>query len=277
MRKLFIHNKGSLDLVPVIRTKEELFSTTVQNYNKSRKVTAIINTNFYDVTKAGLLDALSGDDPVPADATTPLGKVIYNGKHAIGVSEPLNFYIAYFKDRFPNEGGIYSAFSSGQGDPPSSCTCGIGGLGPLIINGLSYGKTNKYSSGAPKDAPSIGEPPPAAKKFLVQRSSAKFTAFAVNDAKYQSRIGKTCLGVGKDNICIFVQQHGDSGMSLDEVRDEFLSYGCQHAVFFDGSDSSLLFTDVDGFVVTQDHNKDETCVAGLAFHWVASSKKEPPK
>lgn len=75
---------GGFDMLPVIRTKEELFSSTVINiYNSNKKIEpnlVITNANFYDLSNSGKIDAFNGHDPVPASATTALGYVVENKK-----------------------------------------------------------------------------------------------------------------------------------------------------------------------------------------------------
>ncbi|MGE9759473.1 hypothetical protein [Pseudomonas sp. PDM20] len=278
--KRFIHNSGKLEINPIIRTETEFFSTTVLKENAKRRSSATINTNFYDISASGYISALKGHNPTPASETTFLGEIVSEGKIVGGKPEPLNFYIAHYKDRHKANIDLTTTFSTGQGNPPGDCSCGFGGLGPLIINGLPYGSINKYSSEAdslPESLrPIIGEPSTEAKKFLTQRSSAKFTSFSKNDSNYSARLGKTCLGIRSLDVCVYVQKHGDSGMSIEAVRDEMMALGCKHAVFFDGSDSSLLYTPESGFLVSQADAKDQTCIAGAAFYWHSEpSQREP--
>lgn len=62
------------------------------------------------------------------------------------------------------------------------------------------------------------------------------------------------------------------GKSISAVRDAFLAKGCGHAVFFDGSDSAMLFQNGE-FKVRQGEDKDETCVAGLGIKYNDGTKK----
>lgn len=61
-------------MLPLVRTKEELFSSTVINtynlYKKQELNLVITNANFYDLSNAGMIDAFNGHDPVPASETT---------------------------------------------------------------------------------------------------------------------------------------------------------------------------------------------------------------
>ena len=50
------------------RTAEELFSATVARAGSGMKV--VVNGNYYDVSRLGLVDALVGHDPVAASHTT---------------------------------------------------------------------------------------------------------------------------------------------------------------------------------------------------------------
>jgi hypothetical protein len=267
--KKFIHSQGKLLVRPVIRTKEEFFSTTVLTYLSTKKPSVVINGNFYDLTTSGYLDVMSGNDPVAADNTIPLGLVIQNGSKVAGNSAAQDFVIA-FNDYADISKSFLNAVKTGQGDPPLLAKwSGFGGLGPIIINGLPYGRQNKYSQGAPADAPPVGAPTADAKKYLTQRSSAKFSAFAARDSDSGNTLGKTCVGVSDTELLIFVQEDGVAGQSIESIRDEFLTHSCKHAVFFDGSDSSLM-AEKDAILAKQGPNKDESCTIGVAFFWLKS-------
>jgi hypothetical protein len=265
--KRFIHRQGRLLVRPLIRTKEEFFSSTVKNYMTQNKPTLVINGNFYDLTNAGLLDVLSGHDPVPAEETTPLGHIVVNGAHVAGSAAPQDFYIA-FKDLADISETFLNSVKSGQGNPPTTQSwTGFGGLGPLIINGLAYGRTNKYSKAPIENWPQVGPPPTEAQQFLVQRSSAKFTAFAARDNSSGGTLGKTCIGVSDKELIVYVQEDGSPGNSLESIRDELISLACKHAVFLDGSDSSML-AERAGTLAKQGPDKDESCTIGIAFYWL---------
>lgn len=265
--KKFIHNQGKLLIRPVIRTKEEFFSQTVLNYLSTKKPSVVINGNFYDLTRSGYIDVATGNDPVAADNTLPLGLVVQNGTKVSGTSAPQDFFIA-FSDYTDISKSMLNGVKTGQGDPPLLTKwTGFGGLGPIIIDGLPYGRHNKYSAGAPKAAPLVGPPPQEAKEFLTQRSSAKFSAFAARDAESGSMLGKTCVGVSPTELMIFVQEDGTTGQSLESIRDEFIQHSCHHAVFFDGSDSSLL-AEKNEILAKQGPNKDESCTIGVALFWI---------
>jgi len=250
---------GNIEISPIVRTAEELFSTTIKKDYASNPNSIYINANFYDVSYAGILHAVNGNDPVKAEETSILGYVVYNNKLISSDSKPLNFYIASNSNLVGSD-DLSKVITSGQGNPPTNVAVAFGRLGPLIINGLPYGTQNLYKEGAPADAPLIGEPPTNAKDFLIQRSSAKYTSFYEKG----NSVGKTIIGVSKTTIYIIVQEHGSGGYSLNAIRDYLIKEGCVHAVFFDGSDSSMLF-ESGNFLVKQGENKDDTCVVGIRF------------
>ena len=65
----------------------------------------------------------------------------------------------------------------GQGDlnNKQGFYTGIGGLCPLIVNGLKYGISNTYNKTL-TGAVLKGEPLPQHKKYLTQRSNSKYAA-----------------------------------------------------------------------------------------------------
>lgn len=267
---------GNIAIYPLIRTKEELFSTTVKNsYSeivkqltdpKTKKVRKadiyVINANWYDVSYSGYIDAMKGNDPIPSDASTNLGLIYKNGYIASGTSAKKGYYISFMRNLIIKQNDIRLAFKMGLGDPPGKPTAAFGDIGPLIINNLAYNSINLYQKGVSNKAPLIGEPPIEYKKFLLQRSSTKFSEFAKKDKDRDYTYGKTCIGISASKVIIGVQQDGIKGLSLAGVRDYFIKQGCAYAAFFDGSDSAMLFEN-GKFTISMGEDKNELCTAGI--------------
>ena len=251
--------RSKFDIIPIIRTRTERFQDTVQRDAKVKNFTYAINTNFYAFGAYTRLSTALTSDPSSAEEIRPEGHIIREQMIIAGSSRPDDYYLSFNRERVIS-GKISDAFSSGIGNPPINSTTAIGGLGPIIINGLKYGIENKYSEDLP-NAIQFGEPSPTDRLFLTQRSSKKFSSFASRGR----RVGKTCIGVSNTELTLLVQRHGDpEGQTLEEIRDYFFDRGCVHAVFFDGSDSAMFFEN-GKFLVSQGENKDETCVAGVGF------------
>ena len=149
----FVTLRDTAKMVPIVRTGEELWETTVRNAYGSKSYSVIINAQLYDVSKSGLMDALLGSDPVPAGATTPQGRSMMRGKTLAGVSAKQMFYIAYRDKACPS-------YSFGFGAAPMNTTSAVGGGGPIIVNGRPYAGKNHYDPSAPNGAPVSGEPGP---------------------------------------------------------------------------------------------------------------------
>ena len=247
----------------ILRTREELFTTTVNREGARARV--VVNGNYYDVGFWGQLDAAIGSDPVDPSHTIVEGRLISRGAIIGGSSEPQMFYFAQMR----TPAGRYS-YTSAFGDPPAGAGLGnstvqaaIGGAGPLIVGGLNYGVRNAYRPGVPPGAPARGQPPPAAAPYLVQRSNDTFRSMQ----REPRGTGKTILAAatGQQRIMVAIQPHGaPSGTLHDFLRDRLAARGFDHAVFLDGSDSSMMM--VNGHWVEQPgSNKDETNVVGVAF------------
>jgi len=250
----------SANMKIIRRTREELFSATVNREGAGMAV--VVNGNYYDVSTAGKMDALAGSDPVPATATTVEGRLISNGGLLAGRSAPQMFYFA--QQAMPFVGNIQSTYTTGFGDPqPTGGLTAIGGVGPLIIGGLHYGIGNRYKSGAPAGAPAAGAPSAAAQPFLTQRNNNTFKA----SENLNPATGKTILAscTAKQMLLVGVQEHGATpGIRHSQIRDRLAALGFDHAVFLDGSDSSMMM--VKGtWVVRPGSNKDETNVVGVGF------------
>lgn len=245
-------------MYPFVRTKEELFSTTISNQYQKQQYRVIINGLYFDVSYAGLFDALNGNDPVPAESTTIEGLVVNksNKKNPLiaGRSAPSMFFLANYFNQEPS-------YTFGFGSAPTDVDCALEGCGPIIINKLPYGKVNKYKDG--RQGRLIGEPNAENKPFLDQRSNATFKAVAGRSATS----GKTVIAHSKKHRILFiiVLQDGVSpGMSINSLRDSLFSLGIENAVFLDGSDSSLLY--VDGSpIIDAGSNKDELNTIGIGF------------
>lgn len=271
---------GNIAMYPLIRTGEELFSSTVLNaYNeiikqltdpKTKKIKKadvfIINASWYDVSYAGYIDAMKGGDPVSANETTNLGLIYKNGTITSGKSARDGYFISFMRDMIFKNLDLRMAFKMGMGDPPSKDkpTAAFGDVGPLIINDLPYGSINLYQKDADKKAPLTGEPPSEFRTDLIQRSSKKFSQFDVKDKSDGYTKGKTCIGVSSSKLIIGVQKDGIKGPSLGGIRDYFLKQKCRYAAFFDGSDSAMLFEN-GKFTISMGNDKNELCTAGILF------------
>ncbi len=249
------------DMEVVVRSAEELFSTTVSARLAGMRV--IVNGNYFGLTRSGYLDVGWGHDPVPAADTIVQGRVVSRGSIVAGDSQPLMFWFG--QQLFPGTGGYLWTYASGAGDPPVSpaMRSALGGVGPLIIGGLNYGTGNVYRAGAPAGAPATGAPPAAAAPFLTQRNNTTFTSAESRPAN----TGKTILAshTGNRKLLVAVQRHGASpGMSYTAIRNTLAGLGFDHAVFLDGSDSSFMA--VPGrWVSAPGGDKDEAMVVGVGF------------
>lgn len=159
---------------------------------------------------------------------------------------------------------ILTAYSAGYGNPPLDKTFAIGGLGPLIIDGLPYGNQNEYFHlvyNYDPSPPLIGWPPSNIRPFLKTRSNSTYESINIQGAAK----GKTCIGISESGIYIYSQRdNAASGYTLDAVRNMFINYSCRHAVFLDGSDSALLHHN-GSLLITQGTWKPYTCPVGLRF------------
>lgn len=255
---LFVVLEDSALMHILLRTHEELFEATVQRESRSQHFIVVINGNFYDVSKSGLMDAAWGHDPVPANATTPIGRLVDNFRSIGGRLAPNNFYIA-------NIAGPISGYEFGFGDAPtgSPYRSAIGGLGPLIINNLKYGNGNRYQPGTSAGAPTTGTPPSKYQANLIQRNNNTYIAAS----QLPASTGKTVIAHSstEKKLLILVQSNGASnGITMDDLRDKLHGVGIDNAVFLDGSDPAMLFHH-HSFFIRQGPNKDETNTIGIGF------------
>jgi hypothetical protein len=243
---------GDSKMEPFVRTKEELYLDTIKKKVSSEKYKFVINGPTYGLSTAGKVDAAIGNDPIPAVETEQEGRVI-KGSKIIGGRASNMYWIAQYNPK--------NGFFFGRGRAPLHASAAVGNLGPLIINGLPFGKINKYDPPNPS-AKKTGEPKTSNAKSLIQRSNARFSAMMTRP----SSSGKIILGYKKKENIIFAlaQKHGSFGISVDGLRDILLELGVNSAVYLDGSDSVTLMVGND-VVLKPGSNKNETAVTAIGF------------
>lgn len=246
---------------PIVRTEEELFTTTVERRSGGFEV--IVNGNFFDATFTGLGDAGWGTDPVPAGETIVLGQVVEAGKPTLGDSRPLGFHIAEIAEPGANGRPGRLRYVTGLGDPPQGgrTVSGLGNTGPLISGGLPYGAGNRYRP--PTTGPSEGDPGPERRAALVQRNSAAFRQVDV----LAPATGKTIIAwhAREQALLVGVQGHGGgAGQTHAQLRDGLIAAGFSDAVFLDGSDSALMYYR-GRRIVAPGEDKNELMTVGLGF------------
>lgn len=239
-------------MTPFLRTREELFTDTVEREARDRRHCVVINGNLYLVTFLGKVDAADGSDPVPADKTTPLGLIMAEGVSLGGQARPMWFFMR-------EAGGVYD---TGFGNLPSGSTSGFGGAGPLIINSLPYNSENVYAPNVPAGAPASG--PPGAKylPYLRERSNETFK----DSMTWPGTVGKAILAYRSSDgaLAVIVQPNGGCAVSMKDFRDSLVSAGFSDAVFVDGSDS-VLFYARRRFFASPGSNKNETNTMGIGI------------
>lgn len=243
----------------IVRTQEELFSQTVERAYSAGPFVCAVNGPQYSLSNAGKADALWGDDPVAANHTTPDGLIVRKGSDTVGSSVASLFYIAQ----------ISGHYRFGMGDPPADADRAIGGVGPMIINGLRYGVGNICAS---EPACNESGPVPEDREAdLVQRNNLTYAA----QQSFPPSTGKTIIATNSQQgkLLLIVQRHGVAGVSFDDLTATLVNLGCDNAIFLDGSDSSMLHAN-GMFHVRQGSNKNETNTIGISF---SLSCLKPPR
>jgi len=240
-------------MIPFFRTKEEAFSKTIVDKAKKNEFAVVTNGNWYH-TNNWLAKAsyYKGTAVISASDIGQEGQSILNGKVIGGEASPDSYFLK-------EKNGVYS--TGGYGKVTHSDD-GIGGLMPIIINGLPYDSENEYAKGASEDAKITGSPKSKNRKFLLKRSSAKYKAME----NLNVRTGKTIWGYSSSQDCliILVTPNGSQQMNYDSIRDELIKNSFDHAVGLDGSTSSLLY--VNGrFLVRANERKDNSNTMGVGI------------
>jgi hypothetical protein len=238
----------------MLRTDDEYFTTFVDREAVKRGYEVVINGNYYDVNTISKFWGVLGTSSA-ADNTSPEGYLVQDQTTIGGNSQSNRFYVAQ---------RMAQRWEFGFGNPGSVATlCAIGGLGPIIIDGLKYGDGNKYKTGASAGAPATGEPGPADRPYLIQRNNENFKDYH----KQGARRGKTNIGYASSDgkIIVLHQPEGPSrGISLEDLRDKLYACGVDNAVFLDGGNSSFLWVNRIWHTRPGD-NKNYTNIVGVAF------------
>lgn len=243
----------NIRMIPFVRNKEELFSTTAQQASAQGKFQVVINGPTYGLTHAGKVDALMGNDPVSPTETIQQGQVIKNGV-VLGGQQSSMFYVANYK-------GKNDKYEFGSGQAPTNADAALGNMGPLIINDLPYGPRNIFNPAKPGQI-AKGEPSPANRKLLVQRSNTRFSHML----RTPDPVGKICIAHCRKEgqIAIVIQPNGTPGANLSVLRDLLIQVGFNSAVYLDGSDSVFLMMN-NHILIPQGSNKNETNITGIGF------------
>jgi hypothetical protein len=247
---------GNPQMVALTRTSKELFTTFLDREAKLQGLKVAINASFTDLSLWDSVKISFSDDPLDPSESKPVGEVIEGGKQIAGSSSSGKFYFSQ------NTCGL-DRFSSGQGDPPSSSCAAVGGLAPIVVDGLRYGTTNMYSTGVPPGAPATGDVDPKYQKYLVQKSNAMFTALQGRGAT----VGKVAVGYSsaKRKLKLVVEADGDAkGIDAEKVRAMFTIDSMDNAVFMDCSNSATLWFD-GKFEVKPSRHKDEYLDVAVGF------------
>jgi hypothetical protein len=248
----------------IIRRKTKATMTSVVSA-AAPGMKVVVNGNMFSAGGGARIWARlnSADD---AKDTTPLGRLVDKGAYVGGSSSPMMFYFAQITVPFGRGGASGPlSFRAGAGDPPSApdVQAAVGGVGPLIISGLSFGSSNVFAPGAPVTPPTIGQPPQADVPFLRQRSNATFDAIERRPKYTGKAILASCWAQRK--LIVMVQPHGAAaGVSYTDIRDSLTKLRVDQAVFLDGSDSVFLWAGGQ-FAATPATYKDDLDTVAIGF------------
>jgi hypothetical protein len=256
----FLVMSGKTRMRVMLRRDDEYFTTFVDREAVKLGVDVVVNGNMYDVRYVGLFWALLGTSSDP-DNTLPEGFLIDSQVRIDGNSQPQRFYVSQTAGR---------SWKFGYGNPISVGTgAAVGGVGPLIIDGLKYGPFHEYKftaeplPGGQPYKPKPNEPSVDDAKYLSERQSVHFRNFQ----EQGPRRGKTVIAYASaaDKVLVVHQpEQANTGIDLADLRDRLAAVGVDNAVFLDGGDSAMLW--VNGIWHTSPAaRKNHTNIVGVAF------------
>ncbi|HRH76150.1 MAG TPA: hypothetical protein PK129_02290 [Cellvibrionaceae bacterium] len=255
---------GGVQMIMLVRRSKEYFTDFIKRAAQEHNVKLIVNGSFTDLSYGAIAAVKFGNNPLEASESKPIGQVIQEGQVIAGSSSPGKF-------SFSQVSGVYAytktmcgidRFSVRMGDGPIATTAAIGGVAPIIIDGLPYGETNVYSPGVPAGAPVRGEVDARYKNYLTQKSNAMYAAILARGGD----VGKTALGYSSYSRTLYVlgQADGQAGLDANGIRANFIAKKIDNAVFLDCSDSATLYFD-GKFLIKPGDNKNEFLTVAVGF------------
>lgn len=244
-----------VEMFMLVRKKKEYFTDFIAGEAKKHGLKVVVNGSFIDLTYMTASRVLTGSDPIDAADAQAIGHVIQNAKLLTGSSAAGKFY---FSQNTCGE----DKFSAGSGNPPQSSCSAIGGIAPIIVNGLPYGTQNLFKPGAPEAGNLTGDVKKELLPFLVQKSNAMYSGIL----RRGQTVGKTALGYSstKQKLILISQADQATGWDADGVRQRMILEGADNAVFLDCSDSATLYFD-GKFIIRPGENKNEFLSVAVGF------------
>ena len=246
---------GGIEMVMLVRDRKEFFTAFIEREVAARKLKAVINGSFVNLGKLASLSVVMGSSPLDPAESSAVGEVIQDGHIVAGSSSSGKFHFSQ------NTCGA-DRFTTGLGDPPVSSCAAVGGIAPIVSDGLAYGSINRYRSGVPMGAPATGNVDAKYLPFLTQKSNLMFSDLLNRGAS----VGKTAIGFSSKSkaLIMLVQEDGTNGLNANEIRSVFVANSVENAVFLDCSDSATLYYD-GKFLVNPGKNKNEFLTIAVGF------------
>ena len=244
---------GIPEMIMVVRRSRTLFTDFIAAQAKRLGLKVVVNGSFIDLSFGAQIAALA--EPTDPDDSKPVGQVIQHEKLLAGTE-------ASGKFSFAQETCGTKNYSVSLGNPKPTACAAIGGVAPIVVDGLPYGARNVYRAGAPADAPVTGDVDAKLKPFLQQKSNLMFSQLLARG----KTVGKTAVGysAAQQRLLVVVQPHGADGPDADRVRTMFVERKIENAVFLDCSDSSTLYF-AGRFLVRPGSHKDHYLSVAVGF------------
>ncbi len=244
-----------VQMVMLVRSRKELFTDFIEREAKTRGLKVVVNGSFIDLSFGSKLAVQATSGALDPADSKPVGEVIQEGKLIAGSDSPGKF-------NFSQDTCGAQRFTAHLGNPSASACAAIGGIAPIVIDGLPYGAQNLYKAGVPANAPATGDVAAPWLPFLTQKSNAMFTALLRRGAD----VGKTAIGYckAKSRLVVLVQADGGTGDNANGVRTQLLAQSADNAVFLDCSDSATLYYD-GKFIVRPGNAKNEYLLVAVGF------------
>ena len=246
---------GGVQMTMLVRDRREYFTDFIARQAKAKGLKVVLNGSYIDLAFGSAVAVRLGSSALDPAESMPTGQVIQDGRLLAGTSSSGKF-------NFSQDTCGVEKFSAGLGNPPTSACSAIGGIAPIVIDGLAYGAQNAYKAGVPAGAPLTGDVAAKFSPFLIQKSNAMFGKLL----SLGNTVGKVAIGYSSSNqsLLILVQPHGKTGLDANAIRTVFIGNGVRNAVFLDCSDSATLYYD-GKFLVKPGVDKNEFLSVAIGF------------
>lgn len=122
---------GGVQMTMLVRDRREYFTDFIERQAKAKGLKVVLNGSYIDLAFGSAVAVRLGSSALDPAESMPTGQVIQDGALLAGTSSSGKF-------NFSQDTCGVAKFSASLGNPPAPACSAIGGIAPIIIDGLAY-------------------------------------------------------------------------------------------------------------------------------------------